>query len=263
MRGYWAIFKIRVKTLMQYRIATLAGVVTQLFWGMVLTMIIRAFYAETSSIEPISANVAVTFIWLGQALLLLLPWNVDKEIEKQIKNGNVAFELLRPLHLYGLWYFRILALRVTPTILRSIPIFLIGGIWLDLSAPASWMSCGAFSISVILACFLSAAITALVTLSLFWTHSGEGIQRLLPSFSVLFSGMVVPLPLFPSWMRTFLDIQPFRGIVDIPCRLYTGLIPIEQTLYYYLFQLAWIILFVLWGQRVAHQALRKFVILGG
>lgn len=263
MRGYWAIFKIRVKTLMQYRIPTLAGVVTQLFWGMVLTMIMRAFYAESSSIEPISVNVAVTFIWLGQALLLLLPWNVDKEIEKQIKNGNVAYELLRPLHLYGLWYFRILALRVTPTILRCLPIFLIGGIWLDLSAPASWMSCGAFIISVVLASLLSAAITTLVTLSLFWTHSGEGIQRLLPSCAVLLSGMVVPLPLFPFWMRPFLEIQPFRGLVDIPCRLYTGMIPLEQVPYYFLFQLAWIILFVLWGQRVAKKALRQFVILGG
>ena len=106
-------------------------------------------------------------------------------------------------------------------------------------------------------------MTTLVSISLFWTLSGEGIQRLLPHFAVLLSGMVVPLLLFPSWMQPFLNIQPFRGIMDIPCRLYTGVIPVSETLYYLGFQLAWICILVLIGQRLIQKAIRQFVIQGG
>lgn len=263
MNGYVAILKIRMKTLFQYRAAAFAGICTQLFWGIIQIMIFRAFYSETSVATPISLSQAITFIWMGQALLPMLPWTIDKEIETQVRNGNVAYELIRPLHLYGLWFARSFAMRLAPTTLRCLPIFIIAGAFLDLSAPISWEAGIAFGFSIVLALFLGAAITTLVIISLFWTLSGEGIQRLLPHVSVLFSGIVVPLPLFPNWMQPFLNIQPFRGIMDIPSRLYTGVIPILDAPFYLGFQLVWILLIIFFGQWLMKRATRQFIIQGG
>ena len=39
---------------------------------------------------------------------------------------------------------------------------------------------------------------------------------------IVFSGSLIPLPLFPDWMQTALRLQPFAGLVDIPLRLYSG-----------------------------------------
>ena len=263
MKSYWAILKIRMKVLFQYRMAAFAGIFTQLFWGIIQVMIFQAFYTSVSGREPISLTQAITFIWLGQALLGVLPWTIDKEIEGQIKSGHVAYELIRPLHLYRLWFVRAFAMRFIPTVLRSLPIFVIGGVFLGLAAPVSWAAGGAFFLSVILAFFLSASITTLVIISLFWTISGEGILRLLPHTTILLAGMAVPLPLFPSWMQPFLNIQPFRGIIDIPCRLYTGIIPAGEALYYLGFQLVWAIVFIAWGHKLMKKALRQFVVQGG
>lgn len=263
MKGYLAILKIRMKVLFQYRAASLAGIFTQLFWGIIQVMIFHAFYAQVSGSEPISLNQAVNFIWIGQALLQLLPWSLDKEIEGQVKSGNVAYELIRPLHLYGLWFMRSLAMRLVPTSMRCFPIFIIGGWLLGLKAPVSWEAGIAFLFSVIFALLLSTSITTVVIISLFWTLSGEGIQRLLPHCAVLFSGMVVPLPLFPSWAQPFLNVQPFRGVMDIPCRLYTGIIPTSNALYYLGFQLTWTAVFVILGRFLTKKALRQFVIQGG
>jgi ABC-2 type transport system permease protein len=262
MNGYLAILKIRMKALLQYRAAAFAAICAQLFWGIITVMIFRAFYAGSSA-EPISLNQTITFIWLGQALLQLIPWSIDKEIEAQVKNGNVAYELIRPLHLYGLWFARSFALRLIPTLMRCLPIFVFGGLFFGLSAPVSLQAGLAFFLSVIFALLLSSAMTTAVLISLFWTVSGEGIQRLLPHFTVLFSGMVVPLPLFPSWMQPFLNVQPFRGVMDIPCRLYTGVIPASDAMYYFAFQLAWICAFVLFGKWLMHRAMKSFVIQGG
>ncbi len=263
MNGYLAILKIRMKALFQYRAAALAAIMNQLFWGILMTMIFRAFFSSTSASHPISLSQSITFIWLSQALLQLLPWTIDKELESQVKNGNVVYELIRPLNLYTLWFVRSLAMRLVPTITRCLPIFLIAGWFFELQPPISWNAGVLFCLSVIFSFFLSSAITTLVIISLFWTISGEGIQRLLPHFSLLLSGMTIPLPLFPQWMQPFLNIQPFRGILDIPCRIYTGIIPEADVWIYIGFQLAWIVGLVLFGQWLMKRATRRFVIQGG
>lgn len=263
MKGYLAICKIRMKALLQYRAAAFAGICTQLFWGIVTTMILAAFYKGVVGSEPLTLSQAFTFIWIGQAFVRVLPWDIDKEIESLIKTGDVAYELVRPLHLYGVWYARSFAMRFVPAIMRSLPIFILSGCFFGLTAPVSWAAIGVFALSMIFALLLSSAITTVIAISLFWTVSGDGIQRLLPHVVVLFSGMVVPLPLFPSWMQPFLNYQPFRGIMDIPCRLYTGIIPTSDAVYYLLFQVAWIVGIVVFGQWLIGRAMKRLVIQGG
>lgn len=263
MRAYLAILKGRLLVLFQYRAAALAGLATQIFWGFVKVMILTAFYAQAPSVQPISLAQAITFIWLGQALLHLLPWNIDREIEAQIKNGNVAYELIRPLDLYWFWFSRSLAMRLIPTLLRSLPLFVLAGLFFGLSMPISWTAGAAFAVSLIFSALLSSAITTVIMISLFWTISGEGIQRLVPHFTMLLSGMVVPLPLFPDWMQPFLSLQPFRGLIDIPCRLYTGVLPCQDIFYCIGFQIVWIFLFVLLGRFLVKKALKQIVIQGG
>lgn len=263
MRAYLSILTIRMKTLFQYRAAALAGVCTQLFWGLIFVMIYTAFYASSTTSEPITLSQTITFVWLGQALLQILPWNIDKQVEAQVKNGNIAYELVRPIHLYGLWYARSFAMRLVPTALRCLPIFIIGGAFLGLQAPVSWQALFSFIASVFFALFLSSALTTLVLISLFWTISGEGIQKLAPHITVMLSGMMVPLPLLPDWVQPFLNVQPFRGIIDIPCRLYTGVIPTHEAAYYLSFQIVWTLFFILLGNLLLKKAVKQFVVQGG
>lgn len=263
MKAYLAILYARMATLFQYRGAAFAGVATQIFWAIIKTMVLTAFYAQTSAAQPISLHQAITFIWLGQALLALLPWNIDKELEAQVKNGNVAYELVRPINLYGLWFARAFAMRTVPALMRCIPVLMVGMLFFGLSAPISWAAGLSFIASLILGAFLTAAITTLVIISLFWTISGEGIQRLMPQTALLLSGIVVPLPLFPKWLQPFLNIQPLRGIMDIPCRFYTGVIPVQESAYYLGFQLVWILILVGIGRWLMERALKQIVIQGG
>jgi ABC-2 type transport system permease protein len=263
MNGYLAILKMRMKSLFQYRTAAFAAIITEFFWGLIMMMIYRAFFSSTVGSTPISLSQSITFMWLGQALIQLLPWTIDKELESQIKNGNVAYELVRPLHLYALWFARSLAMRLIPTIMRFLPILVLAGCFFGLQPPVSYEAGVIFFLSIIFALFLSSAITTLVIITLFWTISGEGIQRLLPNCSLLLSGIIVPLPLFPQWMHSFLNIQPFRGVMDIPCRIYTGVIPLSDAFYYIGFQFTWTLILVLLGLWLMKRATHHLVIQGG
>lgn len=262
MKTYLAIIKCRLFALLQYRVAVVAGMLTQIFWGIVNIMILSAFYREEQTSSPLSLQQAINFIWMGQALLQLIPWSIDKELEAQIKNGNVAYELVRPINLYWLWFTRSLTMRIIPTAIRCFPIFLAAG-FLGLSRPASIASAGLFAGSLIFSTLLSTAITTTVVISLFWTLSGEGIQRLLPHLTVLLTGIVVPLPLFPAWMQTFLSLQPFRGILDIPIRFYNGIIPPQEAVYYLGFQLVWAVVFIVCGKLFLRFAMKRIELQGG
>ncbi len=263
MNRYAALFRARASALFQYRAAAIAGIFTQLFWGLVFTMVLAAFYRQGAQYGPISLETAMTFVWINQAFWLLVPWNVDKQVEAQISSGQIAYELVRPLDLYWLWFWRCLAMRIMPTLMRSLPIFIIAGLFLGLQQPASWQALCCFVVSVFFATLLSASITTLMLTSLFWTLCGEGLLRLIPPIAVFLSGLVVPLPLFPDWLQPFMMAQPFRAIGDIPCRLYTGMIAASDFGYYAAIQVGWMLLFILWGKWLMGRAMKKVVIQGG
>ncbi len=99
MRAYWAILGARFRTLLQYRAAAAAGFATQLFWGMIRMMVFEAFYRSTSVPQPMSYPEVVAYIWLGQAMIAMFPWNIESDLKAMIRTGGVAYELVRPLDL--------------------------------------------------------------------------------------------------------------------------------------------------------------------
>ena len=269
--AYRAVVATRFKTLLQYRAAALAGFGTQLFWGLIKVMIFMAFYETVSTSQPMSFTQVVAYIWLGQGLLALLPWNVDAEIAQQIRSGDVAYELLRPLDLYGFWFARTLAFRAAPTILRLTPM-LIFAYWVlpllgreewALIPPADVLTTLAFVLAVVGMLFLSTAFTMVMHISLMWTISGEGVNRIMPGIVPIFAGLIVPLPLFPDWLQPMLYWQPFRGMADAPFRIYSGHIPINEAWLEIVMQWAWFAVIVAFGYWLLSRARRNLVVQGG
>ena len=76
-------------------------------------MILAAFLRNGVSESPMTMEEVVTYIWLSQALILFLPWRGDPEIQELIRSGNVAYELVKPIDLYGLWFARSVAMRTS------------------------------------------------------------------------------------------------------------------------------------------------------
>lgn len=262
LKPYLSIFKVRLLTALQYRAAAFAGIATQVFWGFIKVMILQAFFAQGGD-QPITLSQAITFVWIGQALFRFLPWTLDRDLEEQVKSGAVVYELIRPMNLYALWYLRSLASILVPTMMRGVPMFILAYFFFGLSLAESAGAFFSFILSLSLAALLSSAMKALVIISLFWTLSGEGILRLLPSVVLLLSGLFIPLPLYPDWMQPFLSIQPFRALLDIPIRIYSGIIPPHEYLAYFGFQLTWLLFFVVSGIGLLKVAMKRLVIQGG
>jgi ABC-2 type transport system permease protein len=263
MTAYQAIVSARFRTLLQYRAAAVAGFGTQLFWGLIRLMIYSAFFRSTRQPQPMSYQQTVTYIWLGQAFFALLPFNTDADIRAMIRSGTVAYEMLRPIDLYGLWYCRALAMRTAPTVLRAAPMFLLAGLFFGLKPPPSWASGLAWVGVTCGAVLLAAAVSTLLTISLLWTISGDGIVRIMTALIYLLSGIMLPLAFFPDWLQPLLRFLPFGGIMDAPFRVYSGNIPASQFGAVFGHQLAWVVALVLIGRALLAQGTRRLVAQGG
>ena len=267
----WAVISARYRTLLQYRAAALAGFATQLFWGAIRLMIFSAFFAAATEPQPMNMTQVVAYVGLGQALLGMLPWNNDGDFSQQVRDGAVAYDLLRPLDLYSYWFGRTLAFRIAAPTLRGIPMVVFALVLLPLIGLGEWAlvpppSVAAFVgfvASLVLAAMLATAVTLLAHISLLWTISGTGIDRILSVMVTIFSGLIVPLPLFPDWLQPVLNWQPFRGLADVPYRIYSGNIPPADVAPELLITLVWTVVLVVLGRLILQRGVRRMVVQGG
>ncbi len=229
---YAALFVSRFQQMLQYRGAAIAGFVTQCWWGGLKVMILAAFYTGSvaAGAAPMTLAQVITYSWLGQGLLALLPWLGDPDVANAVRTGAVSYDRLRPLDFYGLWYARSagwIAARVLP---RMALMVAFAAIFLPLAGFAEWswrppvtaFAGVLFVFSLGLALLLSASIVMLVNIAVAASLNHRGINALIGPPVIVFTGNLLPLALFPDWARTALLLQPFASLLDIPLRIYVG-----------------------------------------
>ncbi|UCD08870.1 MAG: ABC-2 family transporter protein [Dehalococcoidales bacterium] len=266
MKAYLTILRMRFAVQLQYRAAAAAAFFTQLFFGFVRVMVFQAFYASTTSVQPISLEQVVTYTWIVQVTFRMQPWSGDNDIIDMIRDGNVAYELCRPLDLYLNWYCRLISQRIVPAMLTGIPLFLLVLLLPEgfgPKLPASPAAGAAWFISMGFALLLGCAIGNLMTLSTLWTLAGYGMQRIVPALVMVFSGSIVPLVYYPDWAQDILKYTPFSGLVEIPLRFYLEVLPVSKLLPFILLQCGWTLVFIITGILILKAGMRRVVVQGG
>lgn len=268
MKSYLTYFRLRIITDLQYRTAALAGIVTQLFFAFVYILFYLAFYESNDiDISYMDWNSLVTYLWLQQTFYAATyPFLRDSELLNKIQNGNLAYDLIRPQNFYLKYYIKMFSNRVSSTILRCLPIIIIGSILpypYHLSAPSSSSSLIIFIISIIFACFLATSFSLIIHLITMYTIDSRGIISLYTMIAEVFMGIVIPLPFLPKFMMKIANILPFKYLADYPYRIYSGDIIIGDGLISLLSSFIWIIVSTIIGYLLTKNALKKAVIQGG
>ena len=267
MKKYFAIFKMKLITGMQYRAAAWAGVCTQFFWGFMYIMIYIAFYSSSTSVPPMPFSQLVAYIWLQQSFLaLIMLWWQDGELLTQISSGNVAYELCRPYNLFTFWYSRLLAMRVSNVALRCLPILFIAFFLpkpYNMTLPPDPAAGFAFLLSIMLALVLVITISMFIYILTFITLSPIGSRLIIGVTAEFMMGSVIPIPLMPKSLQNILNWFPFRYTSDLPFRIYTGNIAASEALFGILIQLLWIGILLAAGVFAFKRVMQRVAIQGG
>jgi ABC-2 type transport system permease protein len=255
---------------LQYRAAAWAGVATQFFWGGINLLVFSAFYQSAGfgvSEGPMTFAQLADLVWMRQAFLaLVMLWSMDNELLEMIAGGNVAYELCRPFTLYTFWFFRILATRISRTLLRCVPILVIAFLLPDpwrFHLPADPAAALLFIPSLVLAALLVTALSMFTCVFTFVSLSPYGARIFFGTLGEFFMGALIPIPFMPPGLRRVVEYLPFRYTADFPFRLYSGHIAGREALTGLGLQFCWTLALSALGFFCFRLIQRRIVIQGG
>jgi ABC-2 type transport system permease protein len=249
-----------------YRAATLAGIFTNSVFGVIYSYAYLALWHANPDAGGYDKVDAVTFVWLGQALLMTVAiWSggTTNELLERIRSGDVAIDLYRPVGLIG-WYLAGDLGRATYHLLsRGLAPMVVGLTLFELTLPPSPVNAAAVVLSLPLAVSVSFALRFLVACTAFWLLDANGVRVIADAFAIFFSGMTLPLVLFPGWLGTLAEALPWASILQVPADLWLGRHEGGAILAHLGLQVAWLVVLLAACRVVLRAATRKVVFQGG
>ena len=125
---------------------------------------IRVFSKDAVFMQKILPNTIIYAVLVGPGgfiLAFFMAWMMEGEIFETISNGNIVYELVRPISIYNMWFARSVANRLSKALLRCFPILLVAGF-----LPAPFKMCPPADIPSTLLFVLTMILGLLVTVAL-------------------------------------------------------------------------------------------------
>jgi len=267
MKKYYCFFKLRFSTGIQYRWASLTALTTQLIWGLMECLAYKAIAEASGGNMPMDYSSIVTYIWLKEALLVLFnTWAADNDLFAMIVNGDIAYELCRPLSIYSMWFSRTAGARIAEAFMRCIPVLLCAFLMPEayrMTLPVNGVSFLLFLAALFLAFGITVTFCMLVYMLCFFTISPQGWRMVLTGAVDFLSGNIIPLPFFPKKYLFVLELSPFAYMQNVPFRIYSGALAGGEAYQCMVKQIFWLAALMLLGIAVWKQAEKRIVLQGG
>nr|AUV64116.1 ABC transporter permease [Streptomyces citricolor]BAV57053.1 ABC transporter permease [Streptomyces citricolor] len=249
-----------------YRAATVAGAVTNTVFGFILAYTFLALWRARPGLGGYDTAQAVSYIWISQSLLVTVAvWGggFQDEVQERFRSGDIAIDLYRPVDFQGWWLATDLGRAAFHLFARGLAPTLAGSLAFDLALPADPLVWTLFLLAVLFAVLVSFGLRFLVSLTGFWLHDSEGIRAVTLVVAMFFSGMLLPIGLFPGWLGQLAHVLPWAALIQIP----TDILLERRTGFAVLtglgFQLLWAVLLLAAGRAAQLLAARKVVVQGG
>lgn len=246
-----------------YRAAAVAGLATNVFFGLLRASVLLALLGDRPSVDGLDARALVTYTGLTQAMLMYLSIFGWFDLMNTVSRGEVASDLLRPVSFLGFWFAQDVGRAVAGLVLRGVTLMAIYAALFDLVVPSSLGAWLALAASMVLALIVSFGFRFLVNLAAFWSPDARGIGRFAFTLGMFLSGFLMPLRFFPEWLQTVAKFTPFPAIVNTPVEVYLGVLEGRALALALLSQAAWAAALLLLARFVLSRATRKLVIQGG
>jgi ABC-2 type transport system permease protein len=261
MRLYAWIAAYAFRRYSTYRVAALSATFTNTVFGFLRAGVLMTLWHARPSLGGYDVTDAVTFSFLTQAMIEPVRiFGGSLDLTERIRTGDVSIDLHRPADLQAWWLADDLGRAAFALLSRGLPPMLGGALVFSLRwpAPATWP---AFAGAVLLAILVSFGLRYLVSLSVFWLHDARGIHAISLIVSMFFSGLIVPLTIFPGLLGTVAHALPWAALVQLPADVYLG--RRTDILDVYAFQAAWAVALLAAGRLLTLGARRKLVVNGG
>jgi ABC-2 type transport system permease protein len=263
LRLSWALTQRAFQRQLTYRAATIAGLVTNFFFGLLRVAVMVALYGARTEVAGVDLQAAITYTGLAQAVIAYLSIFGWYDLMRSVNSGEVAADLLKPLGYFRFWLAVDLGRALVAFFLRGAPIMVVYALFFEITVPHGWQQWLALTAALVLGWLLSFAWRFLVNLAAFWTPNALGVGRFAFGVAWVLSGFFMPLRFFPAWAQAVCHATPFPSMVNTPIEIYLGLVTGWALLWVLVVQGFWIVVLLALCQLTMRAGIRRLVIQGG
>jgi ABC-2 type transport system permease protein len=263
LRLYIEVARRALQRQFAYRVENLAGIFTNVFFGYLRVAVFVAVYQSTSNLGGYDQQSAVTYMWVTQAMIMVVALWGWWDIELTIRTGDVVSDLAKPFSYLGFWLARDVGRAIYFVVFRAAPIMIAGQIISGLVWPASPLAWGVFLVSLVLAQLVSFGFRFLLNVSAFWTTDARGLGYIVLALTMFLGGFVVPIRYFPDWAQQICLALPFASITQTPGDVFVGRLEGAAVVGPIALQAFWAIALLLAARLATLLATRHVVIQGG
>lgn len=246
-----------------YPAATWAGLFTNTVFGFMRVYILLALFDQRSEIGGYDRAAVVTYAWGTQALLATIYIWGWTELALRIRSGDIASDLIRPVHPLRAGLAFDLGRSAYHLIFRGLPPLLLGALVYGILTPAGPVEWLAALVSVAFAVAVSYQWRAIYNLFAFWLTDHRGTTLIAISAASILSGMYVPVRFFPEPFATIANATPFPSMVQIPIDVFMGRTAGPAVVVALATQLLWVVVLGIAGRTLFALGARKLVVQGG
>ncbi|WP_240506411.1 ABC transporter permease [Thermoactinospora rubra] len=238
--------------------AGLAGAFTNSVFGVLRAYILIALWQARPGLGGYDVTAAVTFCFLTQAMIGPMQlFGGGLTLPERIRSGDIALDLVRPASLQLWCLAEDLGRAAFLLLVRSLPPTLLGAALFGITAPADVPT---LAVAFLLGLLVSFAWRYLVALSVCWLADDRGVATASMLLMTFFSGLMLPLNIFPGWFGELARALPFAAMVQVPSDVYLGT---ADPLPAFAFQATWALVLLALGVLATRAIRHKVVIQGG
>jgi len=265
MGKYLLFLSNRLQTVLQYRVGFLMMIVTNVFLILAKYFLWQAMYSAEGKLQiaGFSLDEMVLYVLVSSLVYLLIQTNIEHEIAREVMQGEIAVNLIRPVNYLLQKFFISLAYFITNFLFVVVPLILLATIFFPFGSILSyhWIP---LSVGILLAFVINFFFSAFSGLIAFWTTNTWGFQMLKLSLISFLSGWIIPLDFFPEYLAKIASILPFKSLVYDPVMIFLGKAgDFNAVAILLLKQGIWLALFSAFGLLMWNRGIRKISILGG
>ncbi|WP_226683497.1 ABC transporter permease [Sutcliffiella horikoshii] len=263
MLKYLELLKSQIKVETAYLAWYWADVVSTLLRLVIMYFFWVAVFQNRTEISSISFESMITYVVIAMMLENYVS-GAGNEMARNIKNGDIALELLKPYDYLTKLIFMDLGSKANSFVRTTIPIFLVAIIFIGIEAPPSFEVAILFLASMVVGILIGTQIDLIIGVLAFWTVNVWGVRVLREAIVKFFSGALIPLTLFPGWFQEVSSFLPFQSMIFVPVAIYTGQIKMGPDAFIaFATQLFWLAILFVVVRVVWTQAVKKVTVFGG
>ena len=204
-----------------------------------------------------------SYILIAFALNNLLGWSSENKLAREIKNGTVVARCIRPVSFLSQNVADMTGALLVQGITNLFSVLFILLIWRRYFLLPAFFSFLLFFPGACLALLLRILLVDVFSLLCFYSTGHLGISWTRTALFDFFSGALIPVVMFPRWLKTISYATPFPYMMQVPIALLLGQeLPVSIPAMF-MIQLFWVVIFFLLHCILYRTARKNMVIAGG